>query len=75
MIARNAFPGQKIMPETELYAITDLSRVWVMADVFESDAPQVRLGQRRADRAAGRRRRSRRASVTCSRRSTPPPAL
>ena len=33
------------MPETELYAITDLSRVWVMADVFESDAPQVRLGQ------------------------------
>jgi membrane fusion protein, copper/silver efflux system len=45
LTARNAFPGQKIMPETELYAITDLSRVWVMADVAESDAPQVRLGQ------------------------------
>jgi Cu(I)/Ag(I) efflux system membrane fusion protein len=45
LTARNAFPGQKITPETELYAITDLSRVWVMADVFESDAPQVRLGQ------------------------------
>lgn len=45
LTARNAFPGQKIMPETELYTITDLSRVWVMADVFESDAPQVRMGQ------------------------------
>ncbi|SPE42638.1 Efflux transporter, RND family, MFP subunit (fragment) [Candidatus Sulfopaludibacter sp. SbA3] len=45
LTTRNAFPGQKIMPETELYAITDLSRVWVMADVSESDAPQVRLGQ------------------------------
>ena len=43
--ARNAFPGQKITPETELYSITDLSRVWVMADVFESDAPAVRVGQ------------------------------
>jgi RND family efflux transporter MFP subunit len=42
---RNAFPGQRVMPETELYAITDLSRVWVMADVFEADAPQIRLGQ------------------------------
>jgi Cu(I)/Ag(I) efflux system membrane fusion protein len=43
--ARNAFPGQRVTPETELYAITDLSRVWVMADVFEADAPQIRLGQ------------------------------
>jgi RND family efflux transporter MFP subunit len=43
--ARNAFPGQRITPETELYAITDLSHVWVMADVFEADAPQIRLGQ------------------------------
>ncbi|HUS06190.1 MAG TPA: efflux RND transporter periplasmic adaptor subunit [Bryobacteraceae bacterium] len=42
--ARNAFPGQKIAPDTELYALADLSRVWVMADVFESDAPAVRVG-------------------------------
>lgn len=42
--ARNAFPGQKIAPDTELYTIADLSRVWVMADVFESDAPAVRVG-------------------------------
>jgi Cu(I)/Ag(I) efflux system membrane fusion protein len=42
--ARNAFPGQKIAPDTELYAIADLSKVWVMADVFESDAPSIRIG-------------------------------
>lgn len=45
VIARNAFPNQKVSPETELYAIADLSRVWIMADVFESDAENVRLGQ------------------------------
>jgi RND family efflux transporter MFP subunit len=43
--ARNAFPSQRVTPETELYAITDLSKVWVMADVFEENAQQVRLGQ------------------------------
>jgi RND family efflux transporter MFP subunit len=45
VMGRNAFPGQRVTPETELYAITDLSRIWVMADVFETDAPQIRLGQ------------------------------
>jgi RND family efflux transporter MFP subunit len=44
-VARNAFPSQRISPETELYALTDLSRVWVMADVFESDLPKIRMGQ------------------------------
>lgn len=43
--ARNAFPGQRIAPDTELYAIADLSRVWIMADVFESDAAAVSPGQ------------------------------
>lgn len=42
---RNAFTSQRVNPETELYAIADLSRVWVTADVFEADAPQVRVGQ------------------------------
>ncbi len=45
VIARNAFPGQKVTPDTELYEIIDLSRVWIMADVYESDAPNVRVGQ------------------------------
>lgn len=45
VLSRNAFPGQRISPENELYVIADLSRVWIMADVFEFDAPNVRLGQ------------------------------
>jgi membrane fusion protein, copper/silver efflux system len=42
---RNAFASQRVTQETELYTITDLSRVWVVADVFEADAPQIHLGQ------------------------------
>jgi RND family efflux transporter MFP subunit len=45
VIARNAFPGQKVTPDTELYALVDLSRIWVLADVFETDAANVRVGQ------------------------------
>ncbi len=45
VIARNAFPKQRITPETELYSVVDLSQVWVMADVFENEAPMVSLGQ------------------------------
>lgn len=43
--ARNAFPSQRITPETELYTIVDLSKVWVMADVFEYEAPLMQIGQ------------------------------
>lgn len=42
--ARNAFPSLKISPETELYTLADLSRVWIMADLFETDATKVRVG-------------------------------
>ena len=45
IMTRNAFPGQRITADTELYTLADLSRVWVMADVFETDAPQIRLAQ------------------------------
>jgi membrane fusion protein, copper/silver efflux system len=42
---RKAFPQLKIMPDTDLYTIVDLSHVWIMADVFEYEAPNIRLGQ------------------------------
>jgi RND family efflux transporter MFP subunit len=44
VLKRNAFPKQRVSPETELYTIVDMDRVWVMADVYESDAPSVRPG-------------------------------
>ncbi|MCS6951784.1 MAG: efflux RND transporter periplasmic adaptor subunit [Bryobacterales bacterium] len=43
--ARNAFPKQRVAPEVELYTLVDFSRVWVIADVFESEAAAIRLGQ------------------------------
>jgi len=43
--ARNAFPNQKITPETDLYTVADLSRVWVLANVFEYEAGLARVGQ------------------------------
>jgi RND family efflux transporter MFP subunit len=43
--ARNAFPNQKVGPDTELYTVVDLSRIWVLANVFEYEAPLVRVGQ------------------------------
>jgi RND family efflux transporter MFP subunit len=44
VMMRNAFPKQRITPETELYTIVDLSRVWIMADVFENEASMIRVG-------------------------------
>jgi RND family efflux transporter MFP subunit len=43
--ARNAYPSQRVTPETELYTLTDLSHVWIMADVFEADIARIREGQ------------------------------
>jgi len=33
------------MPDTDLYTVVDLSRVWIVADVFENEALSVRPGQ------------------------------
>jgi Cu(I)/Ag(I) efflux system membrane fusion protein len=33
------------MPDTDLYTIVDLSRVWIIADVFEYEAPNIHVGQ------------------------------
>ena len=45
VMARNAFPKQHITSDTELYTITDLSRVWILADVFEADASLIQADQ------------------------------
>jgi membrane fusion protein, copper/silver efflux system len=42
---RNAFPQQHITPDTSLYTVADLATVWVIADVFEYEAANVRVGQ------------------------------
>ena len=44
--ARTAFHGMKVMPADTLFDIVDLSSVWVLADVYESELPRVRVGQK-----------------------------
>jgi len=45
VMGRNAFPKQRITANTELYTVVDLSKVWIMADVFEYEIPEIRLHQ------------------------------
>ena len=44
ILERKAYPKQRATPEMELYTLVDLSRVWIMVDVFESDAARIRPG-------------------------------
>ena len=41
---RNAFAKQRLMPDTVLYTLADLSKVWVLADVYEYEASAVGIG-------------------------------
>ncbi len=36
--------GQFVKPDTELYRLADLSRVWVLAEVYEYELPWIREG-------------------------------
>ena len=55
---RNAFPNQKVTPDSDLYTITDLSHVWIVADVYESDIATIKVGDT--------------ASITFTNTTTPP---
>ncbi|NRD72292.1 efflux RND transporter periplasmic adaptor subunit [Shewanella sp. VB17] len=44
--ALNIRDGMYIQPETEMMAIVDLSKVWVIADVFENEQSWLAVGQR-----------------------------
>jgi Cu(I)/Ag(I) efflux system membrane fusion protein len=46
VIKKEANQGMRIMPDKELYTIADLSTVWVNVDIYESEIPFVRPGQR-----------------------------
>lgn len=44
IVARNVSLGQRFEKGTELYRISDLSRVWILADLFENEAQYIRPG-------------------------------
>jgi RND family efflux transporter MFP subunit len=41
---RNALPSLTVQPETRLYTVTDLSTVWVFAEVFQNDLGRIKIG-------------------------------
>jgi Cu(I)/Ag(I) efflux system membrane fusion protein len=44
IIARNISPGQHFEHDMEFYRIADMSRVWLVAEVYEQEAPYLRPG-------------------------------
>jgi Cu(I)/Ag(I) efflux system membrane fusion protein len=44
VIQKYVVHGMRVMPEDTLFDIADLSQLWVLADVYETDLPAVRPG-------------------------------
>jgi len=44
VVSKQAIQGMYVDSSLELYTLSDLSRVWVLVDVYEADVPYVHLG-------------------------------
>jgi membrane fusion protein, copper/silver efflux system len=44
IISKQALPGMFIDPGTELYVVSDVSNLWVLADIYEADVTWVQAG-------------------------------
>jgi Cu(I)/Ag(I) efflux system membrane fusion protein len=45
VVSTNAVLGAYVRPGTQLFEIADLTQLWVLADVYEHEAPRVSVGQ------------------------------
>ncbi len=45
VMIKGVFEGQQVEPGMELFTVTDLSKVWIEADLYEYEASSVRVGQ------------------------------
>ncbi len=45
VIKKDIYEGMKVMPDRELYAIADLSTVWMNVDIYEYEIPLIKVGQ------------------------------
>jgi RND family efflux transporter MFP subunit len=48
VVEKMALRGLKAMPGMNLYQIADLSTVWILADVYEYEIPNIKVGQEAA---------------------------
>jgi len=44
VVEKSALRGMRVMPGEKLFDIADLSSVWVLADIYESELPLVKVG-------------------------------
>jgi membrane fusion protein, copper/silver efflux system len=54
VVAKQAVAGMYVDPSVELYLISDIDKLWVLADIYESDIAGVKLGDRAEVSIAGR---------------------
>jgi Cu(I)/Ag(I) efflux system membrane fusion protein len=45
VIEKTAVAGMRVMPGEVLYTIADLSKIWVIADIYEYELPLIQAGQ------------------------------
>lgn len=45
VIRKEILQGAHVEPGEELYTIADLSRVWILADIYEYELPSIKVGQ------------------------------
>jgi cobalt-zinc-cadmium efflux system membrane fusion protein len=66
VVERPAFPGMEVRPDagTPLVTVADLTRLWVLADVYERDLGRVARGQKATVRVASSPTRSWEGTVT-----------
>ncbi len=46
VMEKNAFKGMALQPGMALYKIGDLSSIWVIADIYESELPFIKIGDK-----------------------------
>ncbi len=46
VVSKEALEGMYVDPSVELYTLSELSRLWVIADVYEAEVPYVRVGDK-----------------------------
>jgi membrane fusion protein, copper/silver efflux system len=48
VVYKAAIQGMKVMPGEKLFDIVDLSTLWIIADIYEYELPEIRVGEQAA---------------------------
>jgi membrane fusion protein, copper/silver efflux system len=53
IVAKQAYVGSYVEPGTELYVVSNLSKLWALVDIYEQDVPFIAIGQAARIRVSG----------------------